>query len=311
MKTAKTKSYRRTKDLIFYVSLFALPVIQFFVFYVCVNANSIIQAFMIHKFNGKEYIVQFAYFENFKYAIELIRQNLYTIKYSMLIYLVATFICLPLGLLFSFYIYKKFLFSGVFRIILFMPQLLSALIFSLLFRGITSEVYRQVAEFITGVRPTNGLLEDPSTKLATVLFFNVWCSFGVNILLYTGSMSAIDESIIESSQIDGANYFKEFIYIIVPLVYPTIMQMMVISFANIFANQMQLMSLYGLRSAETAQMATFGIFLFQKTQEAKLVLNNGLSIGVLTSLGLMLTAVLLPLTLLFRKVLSKFGPKTF
>ena len=124
-------------------------------------------------------------------------------------------------------------------------------------------------------------------------------------------MSAIDESIIESSQIDGANYFKEFIYIIVPLVYPTIMQMMVISFANIFANQMQLMSLYGLRSAETAQMATFGIFLFQKTQEAKLVLNNGLSIGVLTSLGLMLTAVLLPLTLLFRKVLSKFGPKTF
>ena len=301
-------NFRRRRDLIFYISLFALPCIQFSIFYVGVNANSIIQAFLRYEIKAEGLISSFAAFDNFEVAIKLFKENLYVLKYTFLAYGTSLFISFPLGLIFSFYIYKKMPASGVFKIFLFMPQLVSALVFSLLFNYITTDVYIALVEKFTGKTEVVGLLYDRDTRLATVLFFNVWASFGVNILLYSGSMSGIDESIVESVQLDGAGLVKEFFYITLPLIYPTIMQMVIVSFAGIFANQMQLMSLYGLMSSESLELATFGMFLYVNTQKAKPVMANGISMGVLSSMGILLTLILLPTTMAIRKLLSKLGP---
>jgi len=71
---------------------------------------------------------------------------------------------------------------------------------------------------------------------------------------------------------------------------------------------MGLMSLYGLLSSEATEMATFGMYLYIKTQNAKLYVENGISIGVLSAMGLCLTLVLLPIVVGIRKLLVKMGP---
>ena len=307
----KKKSYanfRRKRDLIFYFSLFALPFLQFLVFYVGVNTNSIVQAFLHYEIEAEGLISSFAGFDNFVSAVKLFKENLYTLKYTFIAYGTSLVISFPLGLIFSFYIYKKMPASGVFKVFLFMPQLVSALVFSLLFNYITTDVYIALVEKITGKTDAIGLLYNRDTRLATVLFFNVWASFGVNILLFSGGMSGIDPSIVESAHLDGAGLVKEFFYITLPLLYPTIMQMLIVGVAGIFANQMQLMSLYGLMSSESSELATFGMFLYINTQKAKPVVQNGISMGILSSMGIILTLILLPTTMGIRKLLSKLGP---
>ena len=308
IKGKKHANFRRRRDLIFYISLFALPCIQFCVFYIGVNANSIVQAFMKYDLDMKGLHSSFAGFQNFSAALDLFKQNVYTFRYSFIAYGTGLCISFPLSLIFSFYIYKKMPASGAFKVFLFMPQLVSGLVFSLLFNYIVTDVYIEMMKKITGESEIVGLLYNRDTRLSTVLFFNVWVSFGVNILLYSGGMSAIDESIVESAQLDGAGLVTEFLHITLPLVYPTIMQMLIVGIASIFANQMQLMSLYGLMATEASEMATFGMFLYINTQKAKLTMENGLSIGVLSSMGIMLTIVLLPTTMLIRKLLAKLGP---
>lgn len=301
-------NFRRRQDLIFYISLFILPCIQFTIFYIGVNMNSILLAFKNYQMQTDGLVSSFAGFDNFAAAIKLIKENVYIFKYTFIAYGTNTFIGMSLGLIFSFYIYKKMPASGVFKVILFLPAVISGLVFSLLFNYITSDVYITIVQKITGKTDVVGLLYNRDTRLATVLFFCVWSGFGMNILLFSGTMSGIDESIVESAQLDGAGLVKEFLYITFPLIYPTFLQMIVVGFSGIFAHNMGLMGLYGLMASETSELATFGMFLYINTQKAGLVMKNGLSIGVLSSMGIMLTCVLLPITLVLRKLLSKYGP---
>jgi len=138
-------SQRKKQDIVFYASLFALPCLQFLVFYVGVNLNSIIKAFLSYElkfgYGQNGYDVSFAGFKNFSLAIEAIKLNSYVFKYTILAYATSLLIASPLSLIFSFYIYKKFPLSKFFKVMLFMPSLISGLVFSLLFNYITTDVY--------------------------------------------------------------------------------------------------------------------------------------------------------------------------
>ena len=59
------KKKKEITDLLFYLSLIALPLIQFVIFYVVVNANSIALAFKHYEYIDGQYVVSNAYFENF------------------------------------------------------------------------------------------------------------------------------------------------------------------------------------------------------------------------------------------------------
>ena len=307
-----TLANRKIKDLFFYITLFALPTLQFLIFYVGVNANSILLAFQRYKLEvGANGYQISASLENFKDGWKLMVEHAYSFKYAFLAFFVSMGISFPLALIFSFYIYKKYAFSGIFKVLLFMPSLISGLVFSLLFNYITTDVYQFIVQKVTqSDESVLGLLYNRDTRLGTIIFFNIWCSFGSNLLLFSGGMSGIDESIVESAQLDGANLLQEFIFITIPMIFPTIKQLIVLAISGIFGNQFALMSLYGQMSSHATELATFGYMMFIWSTKSALVVSNGLSYGILSAIGLLLTIVTLPVTLLVRKALDKWGPRT-
>ena len=296
-KTEKLASRERSR-LIFYISLLVLPLL--------LNINTVKMTFWNYEMNpeGLGYVYKWVGFDNFVSAFNILLGKSYMILNSLWAFFLSLVISVPLSLIFSFYLYKKYPLSGLFKVVLFLPQIISGLIFSLLFKYIVTDVYIYIADAWFG-REVLGLFDNVKTRYATVVFFNLWISFGINTLMFSGSMSGIGQEIVEAAEIDGVNIVQEFFRITLPLVYPTICSIIIIMTTGIFMNQMQLYSLF---SAGAEDIGTLGYYLFLHSQLLIESDSNFPSYSELAALGLILTLIVVPVTLFLRKFLYKIGP---
>ncbi len=306
----KRKLNERTrKRLIFYVLMIAIPMAQTAFFYLGVNLNSFIMAFQEYSIVPGQlgYDITFAGLTNFKAAFDFFGEIGYMIKNSLVLFLLNTFAGMPLALMFSFYIYKKKPMSGFFKTILFMPQIISGLIFSLLFKYVMTDVYMYIAQGITGDASIIGPLDSsPSSKFNTLLIYSLIMSFGVNIILFSGSMSGIDESIVESAHLEGTSAVQEFMFITLPMIYPTIVSFLIIGMGQICTNQMFLFGMYGNNAKE---IGTLGYYLYLQATTAGVIHKPGYySYGELAAVSIILSLILVPTILGVKRLLNKFGP---
>ena len=192
--------------------------------------------------------------------------------------------------------------SEFFRVILFFPQIISTVIMSSLYSFMVGEIYM----LITGAEASLLGSTQTSTVVLTVIFYNLWMGFGANILLASGAMSGINESIVESCHLDGCNTVQEFIYITLPSIFPTITTFVVIDLAAIFSNQMNLYTFF----AQNAPVRSIGYYLYVQTVHSAGLVPNDLywTYPQVSAFGLMITLVVLPLTLTVRKLMQKYGP---
>ena len=303
----KRINYRKRKQIVFFTSLVVLPLLQFCIFYIYVNINSFILAFQKYAWNenGLGLNVSFAGWKNFSQAFDILADSGYMVINSLQLFLWSTVLGLTLALLFSYYIYKKSPCSGLFRVILFMPKIVSDIVFAVLFNALTSGVYSTIMSEIRG-EYVLGLIDNPDTQFATVLFYNLWVGFGVNVLMFSGSMSSIDDSLVESAHLDGANLLQEFIHITIPMIWPTFVSFFVVGVTGLFTNQMHLHTLFG--DGASSELMTFGYFLYKEAAHAELISTGEYEMSVLAAIGLILTLIMLPVTLGLRWALNKFGP---
>lgn len=294
---------KRWKEFAFYMALLFLPLMQIAICYFGVNTNSILLAFQKYDVETGAYSFKDVGFSNFIRAFQTFQgADLgYAFKNSFSAFFVSLVIGIPMAIIFSYYIYKKSPFSGFFKTVLFMPTVISSVITVLIFRYFADDVVHDLALNLFNVEVV-GLIADTSTQFVTILIFSLFFSFGSNILMYTGAMGGINESIIESAQLDGATAFVELIYIVVPMIWQTIISYVVITIAALFTNQLHLFTF--LRTNVDCQQWTIGYYLFLETRGA-----SGSDYNWLSAAGLLLTVVVVPTTLIVRYLMLKFGPK--
>lgn len=297
----------KSNRILFYSILIFIPVIHFLIFYVYINFNSIVLAFKKYELTPTSgYVSSLVWFENFAEAWKALTARAYLIKNSLIFLAVDVCIVTPLALLFSFYMYKKGKLSSFFKVMLFMPQLLSGVILGLLYKYVSTDVYLWFAEKM-GVEVNGGLLSNIDTRMGTMIFFNVFMGFGVNVLLYVGAMSGVNVSLTESAELDGASPMQVLYHIILPLIFPTIATVLIVYISHLFTNQANLYTLLGEGADKTG---TMGYFLYIQAKGSNLVApnDNMLSYPVLSAMGVILTAIILPITMLLRHLMNKYGP---
>lgn len=76
------------------------------------------------------------------------------------------------------------------------------------------------------------LIEHP-WALFSVIFSLLW-GFGISMLIYLAALSGMPRSLIEASQLDGANRFERLRYIVWPLLKPVTFFLVVLQVINIF-----------------------------------------------------------------------------
>jgi ABC-type sugar transport system permease subunit len=137
-------------------------------------------------------------------------------------YVVETLVSVPIVIIFSLiialFLNLKFRFKGLFRIIFFLPVVITSgpVIQELTAQGATSVPgianSAAVAEFLTQLPRS---LRSPVEYLLTSFILILWFS-GVQILIYLASLQKIDKSIYEAAAIDGASAWESFWKITLP-----------------------------------------------------------------------------------------------
>ena len=312
-----TRSKRRT---LFFASMVAVPILLFIVFYCIVNIDSIFLAFKTYTLDTEkvQYIEKFVWFDNFKSIFEMLayEENIRMVTNSLLLWLVKLVVGLSVSVIFSYYIYKKCWGSSFFRIILFLPNVISGLVMVYLFRLFANNGIVELFRLETGT----GLLDNPKTELWTIIFFNIWLGFAGQTLMFTSAMSGINESIVESAQLDGVNTLSELWYITVPMIYPTFTTFVILGIAEMFTDQMSMMAFCdGLELAES-RLQTVGYYMYWQSLNSDLTASKGiwsaanpngyLSYTQLSAFGVMISTIIIPISLVAKKLLDKIGPST-
>jgi sn-glycerol 3-phosphate transport system permease protein len=104
---------------------------------------------------------------------------------------------------------------------------------------------------LLGLKATS-LLNDAGTALAAVAFMTIWTALGFNFIITLAGIQAIPQDLYESGLIDGANGWKAFRYITLPLVTPTLMFLLIISTIQCFQSFTQFNVLVGNEGPDKA-----------------------------------------------------------
>ena len=230
------RSLRKNKYAFCYLML-AIALLHFIIFYVCVNINSILLAFQEIRFENWIEVRTYSLHNFQRFFQELGRSDtqihiavVNTLKY----FAVSIFLMIPLTFLVSYFLFKKIWGYRFFRVVFFLPSIISQVVLVTMFTGLiqtAGPLYKLLEWFGCQMPP---LLATPSTATNTILFYVVWTGFGVNMILYQGAMSRVPESVIEAGQLDGAHWYNELFQIITPMVWSTLSTTILLALTGIF-----------------------------------------------------------------------------
>ena len=288
---------RRVGELIFYCCLIALPLLQFVIMYVVVNINSILLAFKKYdvKLDGSATVAWVGLANFKKFAREIFQtEMLVRLKNSLIVYGCSLFVGTVLALLFSYYIYKSYRASGFFRYMLMMPSFMSPVVMVLIFNYV-------IEYALPGIFHIQSLFDGPPLqKLMVVTLYNTLIGFGSGVLMYSNAMSRVPIGLIEYGKLEGITPLREFVSVILPLIYPTLETFLIIGIAAIFTNQANLFTFYGENAPYSIQ--TIGYWLYKEVFTGK---SSMAQFPYLSAAGLVLTAITIPVVMTARHFLNK------
>lgn len=80
---------------------------------------------------------------------------------------------------------------------------------------------------------TINFLGDPRVFPWTLIISDIWKSFGFGTVVYLAALTSIDPGLYEAAIMDGANRWKQTLYITIPMIMPTVVLMTILSIGSI------------------------------------------------------------------------------
>ena len=120
---------------------------------------------------------------------------------------------------------KDIKFNNFFRIVFYLPNILSVVVISAIFSAILDPnqgILNATLGFFKLETWKRMWLGDASTVVWCVAFAMIWQAVGYYMVMYMSAMSSIPESLYEAADLEGASKFNQFFSITLPLVWGTI-----------------------------------------------------------------------------------------
>ena len=118
--------------------------------------------------------------------------------------------------------------------LIYFPHFLSWVILSGILIDILSPsqgIIGKIFSFV-GMKPVF-FLGDPGIFPYTLVLTESWKEFGFGTIVYLAALTGIDPNLYEAAMIDGANRWKQTLYVTIPGILPIVMLMTILSMGNI------------------------------------------------------------------------------
>ena len=126
---------------------------------------------------------------------------------------------------------KDLKFKGIFRTCVFLPCATALVSYALIFKTLfATEGLMNTILVNLGILESNyNFLGNPTSAKAVIIIALIWRWTGYNMVFYLAGLQNIEYSVYEAAKIDGANGWKTFWGITVPLLKPTIVMTFIMS----------------------------------------------------------------------------------
>ena len=295
---AKFLISEKNKDRIFICLMLLLPITHFLVFWLYIKGSAIIIAFQ-NEFTGEFSLEHFErFFRQFRVDMETDGVLKGAIANTFISAGIGLLINMPLAVFSSFVLYKKFYGHNFFMVVFYLPGIFGTVIcimmtkFVLDTTGPIVSIGRELGiKWIPEV-VMSGLLNNNTTG-RTTYFVTMLSIGGGTILLLRGALQKIPRDLFDVGKIEGMGFFREFWYVAVPCSWSTIGIMWIMGFASVWGEYSRSYLLTG----GAYGTCTLGYYLFARTLAST---TGNESYNYPAAVGLILTAIVLPLTLLLR-----------
>jgi ABC-type sugar transport system permease subunit len=294
--TKKQRSMGQTKklkDTIFVYLLIALPLIEFFTIYVYTNVDSFFLAF---KRNG-----EFAGWVNFEMLWNEVRapgsELLIAIR-NTFIYFGADLVLFVWSIFLSYFFYKKIAAYKAFRFILYMPAIISPVVFVSLFQNITNPngAIETIIKMFNPDFKMPSLLFRSETATWTMVVYVIWMGWTKNMLYLGGSLARIPVEVLESARLDGVGPWTELTKILVPLLLPTLSTLLLLDVVGILSSSGPIL-LFTKGAYETTTISYWMFTLVYATGEN--------AYAKASAAGMCLTVIMFPVVYTMRWLIGK------
>lgn len=301
MNEKKKKKKIIWSDIWFYVAVLAIPVFKYLFDHVFVNINSILLVFQ--KVNIDTGKLEFCGFENFSELFDLLFHTKYlkaAMWRSVWAYLVTLVVTTVIPLFLVYYVWKRYWLSEFFKVVLFLPSVISSIITVTIFRFLMNRMVPDIVFNLTG-KEILGLTSNPDTSFVTILVYGLWMGLGSGLLTFLGTMNAIDNEVIEAGVIDGTNALTEFWHIVFPSIYRITSIGFITGVTTIVTADYGLYGFYG--SGADPQTWTLGYYFSANTINA-----SPEQMPFYASWGIFISVIAIPIVLTLRHIIYNKGP---
>jgi ABC-type sugar transport system permease subunit len=284
---------KKLKDTIFVYLLIALPLIEFFTIYVYTNVDSFFLAFTR---NG-----EFAGLVNFEMLWNEVRapgsELLIAIR-NTFIYFGATLVLFVWSIFLSYFFYKKIAAYKAFRFILYMPAIISPVVFVSLFQNITNPngAIETIIKMFNPDFKMPSLLFRSETATWTMVVYVIWMGWTKNMLYLGGSLARIPVEVLESARLDGVGPWTELTKILVPLLLPTLSTLLLLDVVGILSSSGPIL-LFTKGAYETTTISYWMFTLVYATGEN--------AYAKASAAGMCLTIIMFPVVYTMRWLIGK------
>ncbi len=191
------------------IPTFAIVAIVFFYPVIAVIRSSF--------FNFQSEIPKFVGFNNFKVIFGDSRFWI-SIKNNFLLIICCTPVLVFLSLVLATFLYDRIKFWKGYRFISFLPYIVPITVVSVAFsyilmlKGVLNEILR----FLNLDFLIVDWFRTPKTALITIMIVVIWKELGFGIILMSARILSLSEDVFEAARIDGANWWQNFIHVIIP-----------------------------------------------------------------------------------------------
>jgi len=147
------------------------------------------------------------------------------VRRMLIIVVLSLVIQLPMSLGLALLLNQKMRGRAIYRTIFFAPYVLSEVITGVLFTMVFSPEHGLVNSALAAIGLEGAAAEwlaDPDTVLYSVFAVITWKYFGFHMILYLAGRQGIPNELLEAAAIDGANAWRQFWHVTLPLLGPTI-----------------------------------------------------------------------------------------
>ncbi len=297
---------KSVNEIVFMVSLMIIPLLHFFVFWLYINLDSVRLSFQRFDMQSGEWMS--AGWSNYRELIDAFTKEGSVLPRALLnsftVFLWNDFVLLPISLFFAYMLFKKVPLNNMYKVIFFLPSIISATVLTLAFSYMLNNFLPEVCDKLgwDHLIPWGGFFANPKTAWWTVLIYGLWSGIGGNIVLMSGAMARIPGEVIEAGKIDGLGLLGEFWHIVIPLIGSTLATLLLMGTTVIFGYFLQPKLLLG-DAAASANGFTIALYIVNNVRD-----NGTPQMAQGATIGVFCTIIGTPFVLGVRKILDKTFP---